>query len=238
MPINQPSQYDCDKMKSGDILYVKHRNILYKLYRDIFKKNAKKISVRKDWNQEKPIYVEYYQEDCTLIYEYELKCVQSYKSEVPYVISYRKINSFKTGLLKSMEVGLYNIVLQFNKITITIPTSFVQRGIETNIRLFQDLQKGEKITDLIKFGRYNGNRFKKIVQTRHITEWKPSYCVICGQPVILKFNENDIDIINKCTCGNISINKDKFTYDEFALWFVCQTDKNIVKHYRQFWFEK
>lgn len=237
MPISQPSQYQCDNMKKGDIIYVRKRNLLYRLYRFLFNKNKKKLLVRKDWTKPKPDYNEYYQEDCTLIYEYELKCVQSYKLQVPYVVSYRKLNPFKTGVLKNVEVGLYNIILEFNNSTITIPTSFIQKGIETNIKVFQDLRDNEEITDLIRFGKYTGNKFKKIVQERDISKWEASYCVICGKPVILKFNDNDIDIENTCTCGNIKINKNKFTYDEFALWFTCQTDKNIVKHYKQFWFK-
>ena len=45
MAINNPSQYDCDKMKPGDIVYITKRNFLYKLYRKYFMKDKIKCLV-------------------------------------------------------------------------------------------------------------------------------------------------------------------------------------------------
>ena len=92
MPIINPSQYDCDKMKPGDTIYIKPRNIFYKIYRNIFMKDAIKILVRKDWKKERRDYIECYQEDCILFFNYENQCIQVFK-DVPYQIS-NKNNKF------------------------------------------------------------------------------------------------------------------------------------------------
>ena len=62
MAIQMPSQYQCNNMEQGDLIYVKQRNILYRLYRSIFQSNKTILKVRKDWT-EPAKYSYYYQED-------------------------------------------------------------------------------------------------------------------------------------------------------------------------------
>lgn len=237
MSISQPSQYQCDNMQFGDVVYVKQRNFLYRLYRSLFGKNKNRILVRTDWVKPKPDYNEYYQEDCTLIYNYELKCVQTLKSQVPYIVGYGSIGNVSTGVLQSVDVGLYNIILQFKKFRITIPTDMIDNAIKKNELLLKTIEDSRLIMERLKFEKYKGSTFQKIVQQRNITQWIPCYCTVCGKPIIFIFDKDYVSLQNNCECGNITLNKQKFSYDEFAVWFSGQTDKNLMKKYKQFWFD-
>ena len=236
MAINNPSQYDCDKMKPGDIVYITKRNFLYKLYRKYFMKDKIKILVRRDWVKEKPDYDEYYQEDCILIFAYELQCKQEYKDEVACKISFKNLN--KLVLLKNLKVGLYNIQLMFNNICITLPTNVVENALNKNKYLLKSIDNNQLIYEQLKFQKYKGETFRKIVKNRNIKEWTFNYCFLCGKPLTFCFEDDNIILKNYCECDNTTINMDKISYDEFAIWYNSQIDKKILQKYNNFWFNK
>lgn len=212
---------------------------MYKLYRKLFKKDSIQILVRKDFTKTPPEYVQYYQEDCTLIYSYEISCVQSIKNEVPYVISYKASKFKKQGVIKSLDIGLYNIVISFNNgLNITIPTDFVENSINKNKSKLIDINTAIDILDRAKFNKYSESKLVNKIKNNNINKWIPSYCVICGNPVIFEFKEDKVLINNKCTCGNVTSNKKEMSYKELSAWLTCQTDKNIINSYDKFWLSK
>lgn len=238
MPIVQPSQHDCNQMEPGDLIYVKKRSSLYKWYREHFKKHLNKIKVRKDWN-EPETYVIYYQEDCTLMYNWEIQCIKCFENEVPCMISFDATSSgFTTRLLKSLNVGIYNTQIVFNNdITLTIPTNYFDLGIKSNQATLKSIQDARIIRESLKFQKYKGNHFKQQVEERELKEWIPSYCSICGQPVYFEFQEDKVVVNNKCSCGTLKLNLNEMTYDELAVWFANQINPNVTKAYEEFWFK-
>lgn len=239
MSIQNPSQYDCDNMEVGDLVYIKHRGIFYRWYRKHFLKDKIKIKVKTNWK--KPYtYNEYYQEDCTLIFFYELQCVQKLENEVPCVISYKNMeNVIKTFNLKELQVGLYNIQLIFkNNIIITIPTSNVDNAFKQNQMLLKTIENKKLIDEQLRFQKYKGDTFKNIVLNKNIQNWNASYCSVCGKPIVFSFNEDSVIVNNECECGNTSLNIEKLSYDEFAIWYCSQTNKTTVNYYKRFWFSK
>lgn len=240
MPIIQPNQIQCDKMEAGDVIYVRKVNPIYRLVRDLFFRDKVKIRVRKNWNE--PIeYVEYYQEDCTLVYGFEIKCVQKYDNEVPCMIS-KNVGSkaVSTQFIKSVQVGLYNIQLQLNRfITLTIPTVYIDNAIKKNQQILKNCEDTRKIAEAIKFVKYKGSYFKKFVRDNHIDEWIPMYCSVCGSPIRFKFYEDNILIDNCCNCGVTEFQLENISYDEFALWYSNQSvNSKIIRVYNKFWFNK
>lgn len=238
MPIINPSQYDCNQMEPGDLVYVKKRNSLYKWYREHFKKHLTKIRVRKDWN-EPETYVTYYQEDCTLMHNWEIQCIQTYEYEVPCMISLDASSAgLTTRLLKSLNVGLYNTQIIFNNdITLTIPTNYFDMAIRANQNTLKNIQDARIIRESLKFQRYKGYHFKKQVEERNLEKWIPSYCSICGEPVYFEFKEDKVVVTNKCSCGTLKLYLDEMSYDELAVWYANQINPNVTKTYEEFWFK-
>lgn len=238
--IQQPSQYDCDNMEMGDVVFVRQVGPLYKLIRKYFMKNLNKIRVRDGW--EEPVkYNEYYQEDCTLLYAYEVACVQKFPNEVPCMHS-RKIGSpaTKTTLLPMVQVGLYNLQIEVdNTHAITIPTSYIHKAFEENQRILKSFDDNRKIQDAIRFQKFKGDYFKTYAIKHDIKEWTPVYCSVCGKPVIFKFNSDSINIENNCECKSLNFPLSKISYDEFALWYSNQIiTPSIINRYNSFWFRR
>lgn len=239
MPVPQPSQYQCDNMKPGDIIYVRDRNIFYKLYRKYFLDNKlTKIKVRKNW-QDPVEYITYYQEDCTLMYEFEVKCVKSYKNEIPCAISYgNNKKPFKVVAINDLQIGLYNIQLCFKHLTLTLPIGSIDSGIKANQYTLKQLEDKRVIDEALRLEKYKGSYFKSVVVDKQIAEWIPSYCSICGKPVKFIFDEDIIKVYNECECNAMLINIDEMNYDEFAVWYTSQVNPVVKAHYNEFWFEK
>lgn len=239
MAVQQPNQYQCNQMEKGDIIFVKHRSFIYKLIRELLYSNKPKLTVRKDWN-EPPSYVTYYQEDCVLMYSYELQCIQSIKNDIIGVLGYGKQNKIVSSFkIKRVDVSLYNIQLVFKSgFVLTIPLDKITNAMkqnELNLKLIED---NRKIQTNLKYIRYKGSYFKNYVEQNNIKHWKAQYCTVCGKPITFRFKKDEILINNGCTCGNLSLNIQKMTYDEFAIWYASQVNSVIEKHYREFWFKE
>lgn len=234
MSVSQPSQYQCDNMQQGDIIYVRDRGIFYKIYRNLFLKD-KKLQLKIKNNE--GLYSTYYQEDCTLIYSYELKCVQHIESKIPYNIIYKDSYYIKRGILKGIDVSLYNIDLKFKKFNVLVPLEDIENAITKNKQLYEQLMELQQKQDNIKYQRYKGNTFRQIVKDRDIQEWTASYCSVCGKSVKFIFKDDIVLIDNACECGNMILKKQHFSYEEFALWYTQQTNAIIKKRYKNFWFD-
>ena len=236
MPIYQPSQYQINNMEQGDIIYIKKRKSLYKLYRKLFT-NKPKIKVKKYWGSTE--FDSVYQEDCTLVYYYEVMCVQEF-SNIPVIIGKEKgSRSIYTTTLKKLQVGLYNILLIFsNGLTLSLPTDYVSKGIKQNQDKLKIIDNNRIVSELLKYQRHKGDYFKKYVEDNSIEQWTSAYCSVCGKPVVFNFNENNIIIDNQCDCGELRVEKTEYTYDEFSIWYYCQTSKIVRKRYDKFWFGK
>ena len=237
MSIQQPNQYQCDNMEQGDIIFVKKRNPIYKLYRKLFMNNKPKINVIKDWTKpdEK---VQYYQEDCILIYLYELKCVQSLNDEVPIVIfiNNKPVTSLK---IHNMEVSLYNLKITFkNGLSFVIPIDYIKNCLNKNDVQLKNLNNYRIVEQNLKFIRYKGDYFKKYVTNNNIQSWIPYYCSVCGKPVVFTFGEDVIDINNRCECKNLQSSMKHMTYDEFSIWYASETNNNTKSYYNKFWFKE
>ena len=238
--IQFPSQYDCDNMEIGDVVFVKPTGIIYNFIRKHFKKDLIKIKIRDGW-EEPIVYKEYYQEDCTLIHSYELECVQKFENQVPCTYS-KDVGSKirKTSFLPLLQVGLYNIQLKLNRnLTITIPTSFIHKALEENQKLLKSYDDKRKVQDAIRFQKFKGNYFRDYVHKNDIVEWVPVYCSVCGKPVVFKFSDDIINIDNKCECNSLNFPLSEISYDEFALWYANQiVTPSIINRYNSFWFRR
>lgn len=239
MAIPQPSQYQVDNMQQGDIVYVRKQNFLYRLYRKLFL-HKPTIKVRKDWSKDCNDYFIYYQEDCTLLYHFEVACVQTYENEVPVLIGTTESKiTLSSQILKSLQVGLYNAILNFkNGVSITIPVDYFNDANRKNTLLLKQINDNRVIMDLLKFQRYKGDYFKSYVQKNNIKRWKASYCSVCGKPIEFIFKSDKVQINNKCSCGEVVLDKSEFSYDELAIWYYNQTNPNVKKMYDEFWFKK
>ena len=241
MPIHQPSQYNCDKMEKGDIVIVKSVGPIYKYIRKHFLKNKNKIRVRKDW-EEPTTYIEYYQEDCTLLFAFEHDCIQT-KNDVRYIYSSKfpfNISTVKT--MKSLQVGLYNI--QFNisdNESITIPMTDITSAIDKNREILKTHEDYRKIQEAIKYQRFKGDYFRKYVQDNNIDTWTASYCPVCGEKIIFGFmhDKDEIFVENACICNTTKFNLEKMTYDEFSLWYTNQVaSPTALDYFNKFWFKE
>lgn len=239
MPVKQPSQYQVDNMRPGDMIYVQKKPFLYRTYRELFL-DLPKIRVKKFVSDNCNEYEVYYREDCTLLYEFELKCVQNFDNEVPCIIGTDDGKSaLKTTLLESVQVGLYNVLIKFKcGITLTMPTEFFNRGIRQNQSTLKQVEDRRMIEDVLKFQRYKGNYFKKYVEEHQIEKWVAAYCSVCGNPVEFHFEGDMVIIDNKCDCGELKLEKNKFDYDEFSIWFYNQTSPIVRKRYDEFWLKR
>ncbi len=236
MPIYQPSQYQVNNMEQGDIIYIKKRKPLYKLYRKLFL-NKPKIKVKKFWNSTE--YDIVYQEDCTLLYYYEVVCIQEF-SNIPVIIGKEEgSKSICKANLKKLQVGLYNIMLVFsNGLTLSLPTDYISRGIKQNQNKLKIIDNSRVVSELLKFQRHKGDYFKRYAEEHSIDKWESAYCSVCGKPVIFNFKCDNIIVDNQCNCGELKLDKKEFTYDEFSVWYYCQTSKIVRKRYDEFWFGK
>lgn len=239
MPIPQPSQYQCDRMENGDVVFVRSVSWLYKLIRRLFYKDKPTIRVRKDWT-EPAVYNTYYQEDCTLMYRFEVQCVQT-MNDVPCMLSKRPNSRIeKVFNFKSVQVGIYNIQIEVdNNTTFTFPTSYIDNAMRKNQLTLKNIEDERKIAEAIKFQKYKGAYFKKYAAENNITEWTPVYCATCGEPVIFRFNETGVHIDKMCSCGIMKLNLTDISYDEFALWYTNQAaSPEILERYNEFWFKR
>lgn len=238
MSIQQPSQYQVNNMEQGDIIFVRKQKFLYRIFRKLFL-DKPKIKVRKSWDTENEYNI-YYQEDCTLLYRFEVQCVQKYKNEVVALLGIKDGNRFlKTTILKELQVGLYNIMIIFeNGFSITIPTDIINDAFRKNQMILKQDDDLRKIEEVMKYQSHKGDYFKGYVEKQGIKTWIPAYCSVCGNPVIFNFKDNSILIDNKCDCGELQLEKNEFSYDEFSIWYYNQTNDTIKKRYNEFWFKR
>lgn len=241
MPIMNPSQSDCNRMELGDVVVIKSRSPLYKFIRKHFYKDKPKIKIRDGWTEPVKYKVEY-QEDCTLMYAWDMACLKKYENCVPCSIGKNpKEIGYKTVLLKSLNIGLYNIQIVFkNNDTLTIPTTWFDQGIKYNESTLRNIKDDRMLQETLRFSNIKGQTFKNIVINDKIEEWIPSYCNICGKPVIFKFNEDPDKVVidNQCTCGITKLKMKELSYDEFALWYLTQLNNDVKKIYKKFWFDR
>ena len=239
--IKQPSQFECDKMEKGDVVYVQKVGTLYNWYRKLFKKNAPKIKVRRNW-EEPIVYDEYYQEDCILIYAYEVACEKIYNKEVicEYTHHSKLFNRKEVIALPKLQIGLYNMTVTLpNLDSLTIPISVVSNAINTNSRTLKAFDDNRKVQEAIKFEKYKGSYFKKYVEDNNIDSWVFLHCAYCGKPSRFIFKDDCVMVENDCDCDNLHINFNKLSYDEFALWYASNVNlPKVIKKYNEFWFKK
>lgn len=241
MPIMNPSQYDCDRMEIGDVVVIKSRSPLYKFIRKHFHKDKLKIKVRDGWTEPIKYRIEY-QEDCTLMYAWDIACLKKYENCVPCAISKDpKDIGRKVKLLKSLNIGLYNVQIVFqDNTTLTLPTTWFDQGIKYNETTLRDIKDDRMLQETLRFSNIKGQTFKNIVLNDEIKEWIPSYCNICGKPVIFKFNEKPDKVVidNQCSCGVTKLKMKELSYDEFSLWYLTQLNEDIKNIYKKFWFDR
>lgn len=240
MPIIQPSQYDCDNMEMGDIVFVKSVSPIYGFIRKWFLKDKLKIRVKHDWSGS-DTYDEYYQEDCVLIYAYEVACVQKYNDVLCNVSRSINARASKTIKLDTLQVGLYNVQIVIDKNnTLTIPTYYFHQAIDKNTETLKSYEDSRKVKEAIKFQKYKGDYFKKYVEHNNIDLWNAVYCSICGERVEFKFNSDSVQVLNYCKCGSLKFPLTNISYDEFSLWYTNQVvaHPEVAKYYGEFWFKK
>ena len=240
MSIPQPSQYDCNQMDPGDIIYIKKRGVFYKWYREHFSKNKIKIKIRKVINNDfsSDNLIEYYQEDCVLIFEHEIKCKQILKDSIPYVIYY-KSHIISHSVFPKVEINLANISLKLsNDISIVFPVSNIASAIGKVNTMLNEFNGVKLRQAYMRNKKYKGDYFKQYVIDNNITEWIAEYCHICGKPIFFRFYEDGIEIDNTCECHNYELQIKKMTYDEFAAWYASITNEITKKRYDDFWIKK
>lgn len=228
--IVQPEQYEINKMTKGDLIYVINRPMWYKLLRKYILTNKEQVKVKTNWDTDNS-YNLYYKEDCILIYNYELKCSETFNNQPDYYITKSEKSTPVKNTLKSMTVNLYNLQLVFkNDTSITIPLDKIKQGIRDTEQLLKEINRQEIVESQIKFMRYKGDYFKQLIYSNNIKHLNIMYCSICGKSTVFNFKKDHIDVINKCECGNTTIDLTRLTYDEFAVWYASQTDGNFKKH--------
>ena len=147
MPIMNPSQYDCDNMEIGDVVFIKPRSFLYRFIRNHFYKDKLKIKVRDGWN-EPTKYKIYYQEDCTLMYAWDIACMKQYENCVPVIYSNRLNSTIKNlsseKCLSQTEVEKIKSILESVEITEKMARKEHVKNIKQNI-----VEKQLKMENLI-----------------------------------------------------------------------------------------
>ena len=113
-----------------------------------------------------------------------------------------------------------------------------EMSIKFNENTLRSIKDDRMIKESLKYSNIKGNTFKNIVKQDKIEEWIPSYCNICGKPVIFKFNDEKVVIDNQCNCGITKLKMNELSYDEFALWYLTQINDDIKKIYKKFWFDR
>ena len=232
-----PNQYDCDSMEQGDMIWVRPRSFLYKIYRNLFKKNLLKIKVKESFDSN--IIKEFYQEDCILMYAWDLLCIQSLKNTVPYTISNdAKFVKYTTKVIPEVIVGLSSIQFKFKRLTFTIPLYYIDNAIKSNNFKLKTIKDTRMIRTLSEDLKYKADYYKNKVVKDNIKEWITGYCNICGEPLKLVFNENDIDVISLCNCGQNKTLINKMSYDELATYIGCELNECAQKVFWNFWFKE
>lgn len=242
MPKIQPSQYDCDNMQFGDVVVVRHVGWMKKLYRYLFKPYLPQIRVRRSWkSSDVNNYVTYYQEDCTLFYNFELRCVQRFE-DIPCNIeeSIFGVKFVQQTSLQLLEVGLYNVVIKLNDRIVSIPTHYFQEALDRNKLELDRVDDDRKLVEAVKFLRYKGDYFKNYSVEHNITEWTGEYCIDCGKPIIFVFMDDEVRINSYCECGCSIPSVNRLSYDEFAIWYHKQTSDfpRLAEYYGKTWFNK
>ena len=235
MAIQQPSQYDIDNMKEGDTVYVIPRNFLYKWYRQKFTDKIKLNIPYIDKSNNK-VFKKEYQEDCTLIHNYELVAQQILKDDLYYKICIGNNNGM-VYKLNSIEVGLNNIRIRFFKnLSILIPTSYIENAIRKNNYIVDSTYTQQRCEDILNQSGVSPQYIKKVIKLKNLKNWIPMYCNICGKPIIFNFKKDSIDVINKCKCGNIKLNYNHISYEQFYLWLMNQNNPSIINKINKDWF--
>lgn len=236
MAIHNPSQYDCDNMEPGDIVYVCERSWLYNLIRKLFYKDKLKLKIKLDLNKDE--YKVYYQEDCTILSEYDLKCVQTYENEVPFAISTSPSkHSIYFNTLKTFKMGLLNTQLIFNNdITITIPTNIFENAIKSNEHIIRNIDTTRMVRDNLRFATIKSDTLRTQITKKHLRKYKAAFCPVCGKPLVFTFKKDKVDIKNTCECGDLSVSRSTMSYDELALWYNSATSRSEQQRNKEYWF--
>lgn len=236
--IYQPSQYNVNMMKPGDIVYVLNRPLIYRIFRKFFGKDKVILKLRKDWSKEnEAIRLDRYQEDCILLERQDLYCQTSLNNVVYYKNTLYN-GTTKPQQFKRFAFSLYNMQMEFNDGSIlTIPINFIREGLDQLDSRYKKFTQQESVHNNAIYNKFSGDYFKQRIKAKNIKQWKVVYCSICGEPIIFKFYKDVIKIDNKCTCGNNtkSLQFNSMTYDEFAVWYASQTDDIIKTQMDKFW---
>lgn len=239
--IVQPSQYQIDNKDKDDIVYFVKRPFWYKLYRKYFLKNLNKVKIKLSYLQATAsnAYIEQYQEDCVIIHDYEYLCQQIFINEIEYTKNGGINGGGKKYILPKLAVTLYNmqITLDTGQI-INLPLNKIKAAMEKNEEIYNQLDIQKQIDQSIKFLKYKPQYFKDVINKRHIKQYIPMYCNVCGKPVKFKFNKQGVKIENNCNCGGTVIEKESMTYNEFAIWFASQTQPILKQRLEQFWLKE
>lgn len=234
MSMPNPSQYDCDNMKQGDMIVVTYRNPLYRWYRDRFHSDKIKIKVRVSWDSDEK--VERYQEDCTLLFSWEVLSRYDIEDTVPYYLGYNNNILKIPKKLQDLQFGLENTKLTLKSgITILLPTQYLRTGITKLDEIGNSIDEKRQIEQALKFARYNGEFFKNRVQELNIKLWDISYCNVCGKPISIDFSKDNPHIYNKCECGNTKITEEDINFDVVAYWYNRQISDVVRSKYKEFW---
>jgi len=165
-----------------------------------------------------------------------LLCQQQLDNVICNVTKGKIFKNTTTTKLPKVTVTLYSINITFkNGNILSIPINKIQNSINKNTLIFNTIDKQQIIKDEIKYIRYKGDWYKNAVSQYNIKSWTPSYCYLCGKPLVYTFTNNGIDVINKCDCGFNKVEQSTITYDELALWCDSQTNKSIINQYNKFW---
>lgn len=233
-----PSQYDCNNMEPGDVIYVSKQPLWYRLYRHYFLQNKIKIKVKEYDTKGHETYKIYYQEDCTLIYDYERKCTFSYEKSVPVEIMSSPGKTIKNKItLDNMITNLDTFVFRVtDNLAFKIPTSCIRLALNKLDTAYKQVDTDKVMKEQLKYIKHKGNEFLDIYKDKELKEWNVSYCSVCGNPIIFKFTDDGVIVINKCNCGNTILDLKFLTWDEFAIWYASQTNVSVKKLYERFWF--
>lgn len=234
MSICNPSQYECDNMKQGDLIVVQNRPLLYKWYRAHFQKDKLILNLRKDWNTSEK--VKAYQEDCTLLFSWEILGKSEFIDEVPYFTGYDEKYIKGTKKLHKLQFGSENISIVLKSgLSILIPTNKVRAGLDKMDNTRQTIDEQRQIQQALKFARYKGDFFKQRQKELNKDEWIINYCIVCGNPIKIKFGEENPQVENTCNCGNMVVKNEPIDWDTVAYWFNRQINPIVIKKYKKFW---
>lgn len=234
MSIISPSQYECDNSQKGDLVVIRNRPKLYKWFRKHFQKDKIILKIKKNWTSDEV--VEAYQEDCTLIFSWEIQGKSEFEDEIPYYIGYNNRFVPYGKRLKKLQFGSENISIMLKSgFSILIPTSYIRTGLDKLEAARRGVDEDRQIEQALKFARYKGDFFERRSKELNIKEWTISYCIVCGNPVKIMFDEEKPRIDNTCTCGNMVVESEPITWNTVAFWFNSRTQQPVIDKYKEFW---